>query len=107
LSNFTFEEKCHRYVEVNGEELVIGFRSTRLIGSEVQLGAVARFYCDENGGMFVSQSPFHVECDKPCETIVSLGDPRSLTVHVIGNATVDFLKWATVGDGCGGKRFHF
>jgi hypothetical protein len=41
------------------------------------------------------------------ERFVDLGEPAGVQPDAIGNAVVDFLEWAAVGEGCGSRKLRF
>ncbi len=84
--------------------LVIAF-GTR---SEKETAASAVFRCEADGRVYGYRYPFHsVMKSLDPESFADLGEPETLAADAVGQAVAEFLEWAAVGGGCGGRRLTF
>jgi hypothetical protein len=87
--------------------LVIAF-GPRTGGATAEVAASALFRCEADGRVHGYRYPFHsVTKGLDPEPFVDLGEPERLEADELGHAVADFLQWAAVGNGCGGKRLEF
>jgi hypothetical protein len=76
--------------------------------NEIEAGATCLFRCETDGIVYGYRYPFHsVLRDVRPERFADLGEPGLVQAEQIGNAVVDFLEWASVGDGCGSRKLQF
>ena len=73
-----------------------------------EIGASVQFRCEPDGHVHGFRYPFHnaMKTGRP-EAFVDLGDPCDVQPEDLGNAVAEFLEWATVGGGCGGRAVQF
>jgi hypothetical protein len=73
-----------------------------------ETGASAVFRCRQDGIVCGVRYPFHdvLQAVRP-EHFADLGEPATVHAHRLGNAVVDFLEWASVGEGCGRRKLRF
>ena len=75
---------------------------------ETEAGASAVFRCEADGNLYGFRYPFHAQMKSvPPEQYIELGDPARIQAEDLGNAVAEFLEWATVGDGSGGRKLRF
>ncbi|HEY7312594.1 MAG TPA: hypothetical protein VH643_24735 [Gemmataceae bacterium] len=85
-----------------------GILSMHSASGEHEVGASCMFRCEADGIVYGHRYPFHrVQRDARPERFADLGEPASIHAHQIGNAVVDFLEWAAIGDGCGSRKLRF
>jgi hypothetical protein len=104
--------------EIRSDQILVGFsnRAVRLsAGAEIaplanlpeEAGADSSFQFDPESNQVVGfRRPFRTRkraWDRFCE----LGDPETLTAEAFGNAVVEFLEWACVGEGRGSGKLRF
>jgi hypothetical protein len=76
--------------------------------TETEAGASCLFRAESDGIVYGYRYPFHsVRRDVRPERFVDLGEPDRVHADALGNAVVDFLEWAAVGDGCGSRKLRF
>jgi hypothetical protein len=89
--------------------LVIAFRR-RSYGEPAQdeAGASAVFRCTEDGIVLGYRYPFHgLHKDVRAKVFADLGEPAAVQGAALAGAVADFLVWASVGGGCGGRKLRF
>jgi hypothetical protein len=85
-----------------------GILPLRPTSDETEAGASCLFRCEIDGIVYGYRYPFHsVRRDVRPERFADLGEPGSVHPHQLGNAVVDFLEWASVGEGCGSRKLRF
>jgi hypothetical protein len=76
--------------------------------SGTEVGASCLFRCESDGIVYGYRYPFHsVLRDVRPERFADLGEPEFVQPDQIGNAVVEFLMWASVGEGCGSRKLRF
>jgi hypothetical protein len=85
-----------------------GVLSLRPGPAEPEAGASCQFRCEMDGIVYGFRYPFHpLTRDVRPERFVDLGEPGLLQPDQLGHAAADFLEWAAVGAGCGGRKMQF
>jgi hypothetical protein len=88
--------------------LVIAFGPLHAEPGEAQAGASAVFRCEPDGNVYGFRYPFHARLKSlAAEPFAELGDPSRIQDDELGHAVAEFLEWATVGGGCGGRKLRF
>jgi hypothetical protein len=104
-------------VDVEDHSLIVTFDrranggqdySRRHGSGEREEGAAAIFKCEDDCKIYGWRRPFSL--DQSRHTFVHCGDlgsPETIQGDHLGAAVVDFLKWASVGDGKGSVKMQF
>jgi hypothetical protein len=108
------------FVEKRKDQILVAFglRQKKLVaGAEVaalaqlplEKGACATFFFNGDECQVVGhRHPYHLEAKRVTfDRYVDLGDPETLTEEAFGIAVIDFIEWASVGEGRGSGKIRF
>jgi hypothetical protein len=68
--------------------------------AHAEIAASAHFRCERDGIVYGYRYPFHsIHVSVRPEVFADLGESSRVSAERIGNSAVDFLEWASIGEG--------